>query len=607
MPEEIKLPSPFEVETPKGCEGWQEMYPSYYLFSEERREYEEGKMWFPDTLHHPEPMTPFDLIGPECWQIGLSQYASRIFPVPSAMGIDHRIINGYVYISPTLITDPELIEKRKVLYAERTRYYYDNFETLYHFWKKKMVALIEELKSIEIKRLPEIEDESIVKDAVGVSSGYKLIENYGRLIDLQYKNWNLHSEMGPLGYGAYLAFTNFCKNIFPEIADQTLAKMVSGAEVAVLVPDEKLKELAKLALKLKVDKRIEEPFEQGVVPEQILADLRKDEAGNEWFKKYDEVQDPWFYFSVGMGNFYHKHVGWCDDLRIPFRGLVDYIKRTRRGEEIARPVEKIREERDRLGEEYRNLLPSEEYKEAFDQLLTTTRTAYPFIESHPFWCEHWFSVIFWNKIREVGDLFVEVGFLENREQIFLLHRIEIRQLLYELVISWAVGSPARAPSYLPDKVKHREELLERLGKWSPPPALGKIPEKITEPYTVMLWGITSEKLKAWAGVAEKVLRGSAGSPGVAEGKARVVRTADKADLIQEGEILVCPTVAPAWGPIFSKVKGVVTDTGGVMAHSAIIAREYGIPAVVGTGTGTSQIKTGDRIRIDGSEGVVELL
>lgn len=160
---------------------------------------------------------------------------------------------------------------------------------------------------------------------------------------------------------------------------------------------------------------------------------------------------------------------------------------------------------------------------------------------------------------------------------------------------------------MPEKVKRREELLARLSEWTPIPALGKVPEIITEPYTVMLWGVTSERLKAWAGAEGKVLRGSAGSPGIAEGKARVIRSADKADLLQEGEILVCPTVAPAWGPIFSKVKGVVTDTGGVMAHSAIIAREYGIPAVVGTGTATSQIKTGQRIRVNGTEGTVEFL
>lgn len=608
MPEEVKLPSPFDVETPKGCEGWQDMYPSYYLFSEERREFEEGKIWFVDTLHHPEPMAPFDLILPECWQIALSQYTTRFFPVPSALGIDHRVINGYVYISPNSVTDPEIIEKRKALYEERIRYYYDNFETLYHFWKKKVIANIEELKKIQIKPLPEFEDDSVIKDAVGISSGYRLIENYDRLIENMYKNWQFHSEMGITGYGAYLAFTSFCQSIFPEMKDITVGKMVSGIRVDVLIPDEKLKELAKLALKLKVDRKIEELFEQGIAPEQIMVELRKDKAGNEWVEKLEEVRDPWFYFALGMGNFYHKHVGWNDDLRIPFRGMVGYIKRARQGEEIERPIGKIRKERDRVTEEYRNLLPSKEHKETFDQLLKTTRTVYPFIESHPFYCEHWHHVIFWNKIREIGDLLVEAGFLKNREQIFYLHRIEIRQALYELVISWAVGSPARAPGYLPDKVKRREEILERLGEWNPPPALGKIPEKITEPFTIMLWGITSEKLKAWAGVEEeRILRGSGGSPGVVEGVARVIRTADKADLIQEGEILVCPITAPAWGPIFHRIKGVVTDTGGVMAHAAIIAREYGIPAVVGTGTGTSRIKSGDRIRIDGSEGVVEFL
>jgi len=607
MTKELKLQSPFDVETPKGCEGWQEMYPSYYLFSKERREFEEGKIWFVDTLHHPEPMAPFDLILPECWQISLSQYNSRIFAVPSALGIDHRVINGYVYISPTLITDPETIERRKALFERRIRYYYDNFEVLYHLWKKKVIANIEELKKIRIKSLPEFEDESIIKDAVGVSSGHSLIENYDRLIENMYKDWQLHSEMGVVGYGAYLVFTNFCREVFPEIKDITLGKMVSGVEVDILMPDEKLKELAKLALKLKVDKKIEDMFEKGIHPEQIMAELKKDQAGSVWVDKLEEVRDPWFYFGVGMGNFYHKHVGWNDDLRLPFRGLMDYIKRLRQREDISRPFERLKQERDTITEEYRNLLPTEEHKEAFDQLLKTTRTVYPFVENHPFYCEHWHHVIFWNKIREIGDILVDARFIKDREHIFYLHRAEILQLLYELVISWSVGTPAQAPGYLPDKVKRREEILERLGEWNPPPALGTIPEKITEPWTVMLWGVTSERLREWGVVTGKILKGSAGSPGIAEGKARVIRSADKADLIQQGEILVCPVTAPAWGPIFSKIKGVVTDTGGVMAHASIIAREYGIPAVVGTGSGTSTIKTGDRIRMDGSEGVVEIL
>jgi pyruvate, water dikinase len=77
--------------------------------------------------------------------------------------------------------------------------------------------------------------------------------------------------------------------------------------------------------------------------------------------------------------------------------------------------------------------------------------------------------------------------------------------------------------------------------------------------------------------------------------------------VRPGEILVCTITSPSWAPIFSKIKGTVTDIGGIMSHAAIVSREYGLPAVVGTGTATSRIKTGQMLRVDGSTGVVQIL
>ena len=77
--------------------------------------------------------------------------------------------------------------------------------------------------------------------------------------------------------------------------------------------------------------------------------------------------------------------------------------------------------------------------------------------------------------------------------------------------------------------------------------------------------------------------------------------------IREGEILVCPVTAPSWAPIFSKIKATVSDIGGTMSHAAIVAREYGLPAVVGTGQATRRIRTGQRLRVDGDRGLVTIL
>ena len=77
--------------------------------------------------------------------------------------------------------------------------------------------------------------------------------------------------------------------------------------------------------------------------------------------------------------------------------------------------------------------------------------------------------------------------------------------------------------------------------------------------------------------------------------------------MQAGEILVCPITNPSWGPIFSKIGAVVTDIGGMMSHAAIVCREYGVPAVIGTGFGTKKITTGQKLRVDGSAGTVTIV
>jgi pyruvate,water dikinase len=77
--------------------------------------------------------------------------------------------------------------------------------------------------------------------------------------------------------------------------------------------------------------------------------------------------------------------------------------------------------------------------------------------------------------------------------------------------------------------------------------------------------------------------------------------------VRDGEILVCGSTSPSWAPIFSRIKATVTDIGGVMSHAAIVCREYGMPAVVGTGRATAQIKTGDMLRVDGTAGVVTVI
>ena len=104
-----------------------------------------------------------------------------------------------------------------------------------------------------------------------------------------------------------------------------------------------------------------------------------------------------------------------------------------------------------------------------------------------------------------------------------------------------------------------------------------------------------------------VLRGFAVSPGQVSAPASVIRSPADFVRMEPGTVLVCPTTTPAWTPLFSQARGLVTDVGGVLAHGSIVAREYGIPAVLGTGIATTRIRSGQTIRVDGDAGTVTLL
>jgi pyruvate,water dikinase len=103
------------------------------------------------------------------------------------------------------------------------------------------------------------------------------------------------------------------------------------------------------------------------------------------------------------------------------------------------------------------------------------------------------------------------------------------------------------------------------------------------------------------------VRGFPGASGVAEGVARVVLSADDGEALLPGEVLVTAVTNVGWTPLFPRAAAVVTDVGAPLSHAAIVARELGIPAVVGCGNATMRLRTGDRVRVDGEHGTVEVL
>ena len=600
-----RFQSPFEVERPEGCEGWESLYPYYALFSEERRESEEQRGWFRDGMHFPEPVYPFDFVTADSPYLCLGQANSRIFMVPPALGIDHRVLYGWVYMSPNSVADEAEIGRRAAEFQKRAGYYFQNWNDLYDRWQKKVEAEIAAIRDLEVPDLPEQEDEAVVTEGRGIGSGHTLLVAYNRLLESVDRIWQYHFEFLNLGYAAYLAFYQLCKEAFPDIADQAIAKMVAGVDVVLFRPDEELQRLARMAIGMGIGDAIRSAANE----DELRAALATSSEGRDWLADWDGTKEPWFNYSNGNG-FYHHHRSWIDDPAIPLGGVQSYIQRIAAGDDVARPLAAVSAERDRITAEYRELLPDDTTRTAFDEALGLSRVVFPYVESHNFYVEHWYHTLFWNKVREFGDLFVRSGFLDARDDIFYLQRHELSDALVDLRLAWAAGSVGRGPGYWPPIVAERKRIMEAMRGWSPPPALGAVPESITEPMTIMLWGITTERVKEWAagsGENGSSLNGFAGSPGVVEGVARVVMDVRDVGKLEEGEILVAPVTSPSWTPVFGKVAAAVSDIGGIMSHAAIVAREYGMPAVVGTGNATARISTGDRIRVDGDQGVVTIL
>jgi len=155
-------------------------------------------------------------------------------------------------------------------------------------------------------------------------------------------------------------------------------------------------------------------------------------------------------------------------------------------------------------------------------------------------------------------------------------------------------------------VAERRTEREKAYTFRPRAWIGTVTEtQLNFPYLTN-WGFPEKFYRQASQVAGR-FDGIGGSPGVVEGIARVVVREDQFDDVRAGDILVCQMTNPAWVVLFTKIVGLVTDAGGTASHPAVLSREFGIPAVVGTSVATERVRNGDRIRVDGTHGTVEIL
>ena len=608
-----RFPDPHEFKVPPELQGWEEMYPSHHLFSADRADWEKAQFWYQDKIHAPEPMPPLDLIFQEAWQIALSQYTTRVFCIPPAQGIAQRMMGCYMYICAIAPPPEEIIGAKAQHFEKRVFYVFEHYNELWDKWLTKFKALGKEMAAVKIPaELPQfVPDDQVLPAPTGVYDSYFLIEAFDKLVNQMFKGWQYHFEMLNLTYLAYLMFADVSRKLFPGISESAIGKMVAGAYVSMFKPEEELCRLSKLAASAKAVSAI---LKSDKPAQDKVAELQKTADGKKWLAEFKKAEDPWFYVSCGSG-WLHYEGSWITDLDIPYGYIKGYIERLEKGETIERSLDEIEKQRDEIVSEYRKLIKTDEDRKAFDDAYNTIRTIYTYAEDHLFWVEHWFHTIWFAKIREFGQLLVNNDLLNEVDDIFMFNRYEIPQLLTELSTGWALGVniPMRG-SYYKSKAAQRKKILEAAGKWNPIPALGVPPEEVAEPFTIMLWGITTDKVKEWlkgvdvtaAGDVSEI-KGFASSAGIVEGPARVLKLLKDIVDLQPGEILVCPSTNPSWAPVFTKIKAAVTDIGGLTSHAAIVCREYGVPSVTGTGFATQVIKTGDIIKVDGDTGLVEIV
>ncbi|MPZ73357.1 MAG: hypothetical protein GEU74_09020 [Nitriliruptorales bacterium] len=279
-----------------------------------------------------------------------------------------------------------------------------------------------------------------------------------------------------------------------------------------------------------------------------------------------------------------------------------------RGYDAAARATAQREKRDATVARARSELAGRpaDVRDRFEWLLERAERAYPVREDNEFYLVSAPLALIRYAALEVGRRLVDRGLLDRPEQIFFLEAGEASGALADL-------------RDLRELVRRREEEVAwaRLhpgpatyGAPPPPPVLRGLPPLVQEYLRAVLRAVElvfeAERSGHHQDAADGLLEGISASSGTYTGPVRVILDEGEFGKIRAGDVLVCPITSPVWSVLFASVGALVTDTGGILSHAAIIAREYRIPAVVATGNATTLLRDGQLVTVDGQTGVVTI-
>jgi pyruvate,water dikinase len=552
-------------------------------------ETEKKLFWVYDDLHCPQPLSPmyFDIGG---WWMSCDHMFRR-FGTPFAVDWTAKSVNGYLYTTaipqdpdfsvpameygstytPRINLDPEYPAKIGAYLGAVLPTYGLNFAT---WWRERLVP--------EMRRnLDYLESKIFKADEIGLMEWATILED---AIDIHDRHWKIHWMLNFAQLSATLNLRAVVQEVRGKVDDALLGRLQNSAADRNW---DAIETLWKIKEKAKKDKKLAEAFASGTGME-IHAALSKIAEGKKLIEDVAAYQREFGWHAVWSHEFifpsrYEEAGPVLDVIKGYIESDYDYPTAVKAlADDIAAASKELLEG---LGGE-----ALEKMKAANDINLKMA----PLTPDHHFYIDQGTNQHVRVVLICIGRKLVAEGVLDEPDDVIFLKYNELRYLLGDLK-NYDARSIVK---------KRRHERLESY-KLRPADFIGTATEsQLAFPY-LNLWGFPEKLQRTEAGKGQ--VTGLAASPGVVEGVARVVMTIDEFDDVKPGDIMVCQMTNPAWTPLFAVISGIVTDAGGVVSHPAVMAREFGIPAVIGTSVATLKIKTGDRIRVDGTKGLVEIL
>jgi len=312
-----------------------------------------------------------------------------------------------------------------------------------------------------------------------------------------------------------------------------------------------------------------------------LEKLQGTEAGQAFLAKLELFLEVYGYRTRNSHEFLDST--WVENPEHVLTTLAEYIQKDYSFEdEFAKGVR----ERERKYEQVLSRMPEGEKKAAFVQLYQWALDSWGLDEDHHFYIDAMLPAKSRLFLLEVGKLLVQEQVLTEPDDLFYLHYDELLQCLG--------GTQVPSELIAERKLVHEQNKVKKV-----PPFYGEPPAGMeNDPVIARIFGTKQPE------VSQETFNGYGASQGTYTGVVKVIGGPDEFSKIKQGDVLVCRTTTPPWTVLFSIVGAVVTDAGGILSHAGTVAREYGIPAVVGSRVSTSILKDGDLVTVDGTNGVV---